>query len=107
MGINKTSNDDWKTIDVGPKIEKVVGYFVIVFPPKVCWTRFKVKIIETQDGELIGVPNLSFKGVSGRAGNGHTIAEALQDTVSKFLLTLSEKGEFHENDLDWVDPNVF
>jgi hypothetical protein len=93
------------------RIEKCVAEFDVMELNKTPYSKFKVKIYETPNGEFTGYTNLRIKDESGDAsggvGYGKTIEEALQDTVLYFLKMLDEKERWSETDFECADPYDF
>ncbi|MBO1628487.1 hypothetical protein [Bacillus arachidis] len=103
---------EWKTIKIDgvSNIEKCRAEFIIWSIGDVPSGKFKVRIVEDQNGRFIGYTNLAIL-VDGSpnffSGYGKNIEEALQDTVHHFMDALKERKPSIEKDFEWADPSDF
>ncbi|MFD0959143.1 hypothetical protein [Paenibacillus chungangensis] len=93
------------------KIEKVVAEFNVWPREQIPFAKFKVKILETESGEFIGLPNIAVKDEDGCpdwiSGVGKSIDEALADAIKYLYGTLQGRAELTEQDFEWSDPHDF
>lgn len=100
--------EDWRQIKVEGinSIEKKVAEYHIWSIEKIPYGKFKVKILEHQDGEFFGFPNLAVRSIEDGSpdwigGMGNTIDEALKDTLKYFMKTLEGRENLTEKDFEW------
>jgi hypothetical protein len=105
--------EEWKKIRVKgvSKIEKVIAIFEIWAIEKVPYAKFKIKIIENNSGEYVGVPNIAVKNADGSpdwiGGFGSNSTEALEDTLKYFMESLNDRDDLTEDDFEWAAPEDF
>jgi hypothetical protein len=106
-------NEDWKKVKVAgiASIEKCVAEFDAA-QLDVPTGRFRIRIYESSNGKFMGFTNLKIKNSldgypEGGVGNGNTVAEALQDTLSNFMKNLFEKEILNDSDFVFVGYNEF
>lgn len=105
--------EEWKNIKIRgiARFEKCVAEFDVIELNKTPYSKFKVKIYEKSNGNFTGYTNLRIKDefgdVSGGAGYGKTIEEALEDTVLYFLKMLDKKDNWLEEDFECADSYDF
>lgn len=104
--------DTWKSLKLGgiSKIERVVAIFEITsekFPGQCA----KFKILEESSGLYIGVPDIAVKDGLGSpdwtSGFGHSIEEALEDTLQSLLYTIEKQQALSEEDFERASPGDF
>lgn len=107
---------DWKNIKIDGvnEIEKVVAEFNIHAMQKLPFFKFKVKVRESSTGGYCGSPNVAVRSQIDNepdwtSGFGHSIAEALEDTIVYFFKTLEgiDIDNLTEDDFVWSDIHDF
>lgn len=103
----------WKEIKIKdiPEIEKVVAEFEVGEVKKTPWGKFRVRVLERQDGSFIAITNLMFIDHTGCEnsgyGEGKTIEEALEKAIKDFMSYLPDDRELTEDDFTVADPYDF
>lgn len=103
----------WKDIKIKdiPEIEKVVAEFEIGEVKRTPWGKFRVKVLERQDGIFIAITNLRFidhtGGENSGYGEGKTIEEALEKAIRNLMSYLPDDRELTEADFTVADPYDF
>lgn len=100
--------EQWEKINTkkGIEIEKLISEYDIGEQIKTPWSKFKIRIYKKQNNSYRGITNLMYKhdnvwqtGI----GFGNNELEALENTISDFMLKISSfdeslyDGEFDEN----------
>jgi hypothetical protein len=104
---------DWKSTDLcgAGNIERVCNTYEIYEHGRVPGGYFKIKVMESQEGNYEAVANLRFKSPDGSphgwVGTGDSEAEALQDCLRLFMAALGEREEWAPEDFCWSDPVRF
>ena len=104
---------DWKSVALygAADIERVCGMYEIAEHAKVPGGRFKIKVLESVDGDYVAVSNVSVKGpdgaCAGRAGLGRTEVEALQAALKYFMDDLDRMVDPNPEDFCWTSPETF
>lgn len=96
-------------------IKKVVAEFIVEEHKYTPYGKFKVRILEKQNGTFVGYTNLLVIGEDGypspEVGIGDTVEETLTDTVEIFLhqlvLKINSKGNLGEDDFEYADSFDF
>lgn len=103
----------WKNIKIKdiPEIDKVVAEFEIGEVKKTPWGKFRVKVLERQNGDFFALTNLMFIDHTGFEnagyGEGKTIEEALEQAIVDFMSYLPDDRELTEADFTVSDPYDF
>ncbi len=94
---------DWKNIKIEgiANIEKCVGELL-----KTPYSKFKVKIFESQKGVYTGYTNLLINDDPG-VGSGKSVEDALKETIENFLEMINENQCDSEEDFNCADPFDF
>jgi hypothetical protein len=105
---------DWRKLRVeglGP-ISRQVSVFQ-VGPPlaRLPFASFKIKVIERPDGSFLGVPNVACRSGDGSpdwiSGLGSSAEEALEDTLRRFVISVSAREGVTDADFEWAAPEDF
>lgn len=103
----------WKNLKIKgiPQIDKVLAEFQVWELEKTPWAKFRVKVIEEQNGEIFAITNLMYIDETGGenpgCAYGKTIEEALEKCIKNFLSYLPEDRELTEKDFTTSDPYDF
>lgn len=106
---------EWKNIVIKgiSRIDKCVAEFDVWAIPYVPYAKFKVKVFEDCNGKFTGYTDLRLKNTidgspEGGIGYGHTIDEALEDTLKYFMdLFKHYERELLEEDFEYSNPSDF
>ncbi len=103
----------WEKIKVDgiAAIEKCVAEFNICGLSKIPYSKFKIKIIESNKGYYNGKSDLQVIDATNSyycaVGYGKSIEEALENTINNFLEMISENKEWGENEFKFSDSFDF
>lgn len=103
----------WKEVKIKdiPEIDKVVAEFEIGEVKKTPWGKFRVKVLERQNGVFFAITNLMFIDNTGFVnagyGEGKTVEEALEKAIIDFMSYLPDDRELNEADFTVSDPYDF
>lgn len=103
----------WKNIKIEKiaSIEKVVGEYEINEIEKTPWGKFRIKVLEKQDGTYVAITNLMFIDEVGFEnagyGEGSTEEEALEKAISNFLALLPDDKQLSSDNFTVADPYDF
>lgn len=99
----------WHTLEIEgiTRIEREVARFTVEPICDDLPMRFRIKILEDQDGDFRGYPEIAIRRADGEpdvtSGRGHTVEEALAATIRSVLLTRIDKPTI-DDDAIWWDP---
>lgn len=104
----------WRQLKIdglGP-IARVAAVFEIGPPLELLpFAKFKVKIIERDDGSFLGVPNVAKVGLDWQpewiGGLGASVEEALEDALRNFVQSLGNRTDLAEDSFAWAEPEDF
>ena len=99
---------DWKNIKIEgiANIEKCVGEFNVGELLKTPYSKFKVKVFESQKGVYTEYTNLFINDDPG-VGSGKSVEDALKETIENFLEMINENQCDSEEDFNCADPFDF
>ncbi len=97
------------------RIDRVAEVFEIWPAEEFPLAKFKVKVLQREDGQFLGVPNVAIKNpVTGEpewtSGLGDSIEEALQDALRYFFREVEDNRcdrPLAEEDFCWANPDDF
>lgn len=103
----------WKNLKIKgiPEINKVLAEFEVGEVEKTPLGKFRVRVLEQQNGRIFAITNLMYIDETGYErggyGSGKTEEEALESCIKDFLSYLPEDRRLTEKDFSTADPYDF
>lgn len=97
----------WHTLQIDgvSRIRREVARFLVEPVRDDLPMGFRIKIEEDQDGDFFGYPEIAITDAEGNpdltSGRGHSVEEALADTMKYLLETLKEKPTIEPRAIWW------
>ncbi len=104
---------DWRNVELSgaSSLSRLSSEYEVIAPKVPQGGRFKIKVLERQDGTFAAFPNVCLRAADGTpdgvAGLGATETEALEDALKWFMAELANRAECQPEDFEWIDPVDF
>ena len=104
---------DWRNVELSgaSSLSRLSSEYEVIAPKVPQGGRFKIKVLERQDGTFIAMPNVCLRDPDGSpdwlAGKGDTDAEALENALRWFMAELAKRDQCQPEDFEWSDPVDF
>lgn len=101
---------NWKTTSLhgATAIARVVGIYEVQDIPRVPDGKYKIKVLQYQNGNFVAIPNLWVSAAGPTSGSGSTEEAALENALRALGDDLAVlQGDLEREKFEWADPTEF